>query len=506
LPNSPTDVQKAQTADPNILVFSFLGLLLLIFHFVFLINTFLLDIETYIYLVYTAVTIFPVTLSLILGIFLKKYDLEKHNKFLKDINLKNKNIGVSVDIFITTCGEDIEYLKNTFNYVSQTLNYYKNSRYIVKAYVLDDTKNIELANFIKEISNQFNLNYVRRPDVGKGKKGGNLNYAKNITNGEYILVLDADFAIRKDFIEETIPYFEQDLKLGILQTAHMFTASNNIITNGSSIAIEAFNRLGQRVRDMLGVAICCGSAAVHRRSTLEQGWMEIPGEDVNTGLTVIDLGYYIKYLPICYSMGVSASDLNSYFNQQYRWTMSGNKLIFSDNLWKNKTYTVFNKVIFSFLNSFYILQSVSVFIFPVIAIRGAFVKDDNILIHLFSLITLYASYFVIFLWTNRKIKLDILCAGTGFIYCYIISVKDFFLKKDIVWEATGAVIDKSKSFKEYISLMTWFPFLIMVVLCLITICTQQIASPVYFLQSLINLALAWYLIYKDAKDSQSKLS
>ena len=49
------------------------------------------------------------------------------------------------------------------------------------------------------------------------RKSGNLNWTFARTQGELILVLDADFRPRPDFLLETVPYFE-DPDLGLLQT------------------------------------------------------------------------------------------------------------------------------------------------------------------------------------------------------------------------------------------------------------------------------------------------
>ena len=46
-----------------------------------------------------------------------------------------------------------------------------------------------------------------------------------ISDGEYIAVIDADFAMRPEFLYETMPYFH-DPQVGIVQTAQYFDVSN----------------------------------------------------------------------------------------------------------------------------------------------------------------------------------------------------------------------------------------------------------------------------------------
>ena len=39
------------------------------------------------------------------------------------------------------------------------------------------------------------------------KKAGNLTHALSISSGDFIAVIDADFAVRPEFLYETMPYF-----------------------------------------------------------------------------------------------------------------------------------------------------------------------------------------------------------------------------------------------------------------------------------------------------------
>ena len=52
--------------------------------------------------------------------------------------------------------------------------------------------------------------YVVRPDRGWIKKAGNLRHAFGISSGEFIAILDADFAPRADLPAEMLPYFYAD--------------------------------------------------------------------------------------------------------------------------------------------------------------------------------------------------------------------------------------------------------------------------------------------------------
>lgn len=78
------------------------------------------------------------------------------------------------------------------------------------------------------------------------KKAGNLRYAFARTSGEAIIILDADFCPRTDFIRETVPYL-LDPSIGILQTPQFFRyrEEQTWIEQGAGTSQEFFYRLVQ---------------------------------------------------------------------------------------------------------------------------------------------------------------------------------------------------------------------------------------------------------------------
>ena len=68
---------------------------------------------------------------------------------------------------------------------------------------------------MKNLANEFDFNYIVRPNRPELKKAGNLRYAFSITTGDFIVIFDADFCPREDFLNEVIPYFK-DEKIAII--------------------------------------------------------------------------------------------------------------------------------------------------------------------------------------------------------------------------------------------------------------------------------------------------
>ena len=119
-----------------------------------------------------------------------------------------------VDIYLPICGEPIELLRNTWTAVSALIEDYQGE---ARAYVLDDGPSQEA----RSMAGSFGFSYMHRPDWPTGKKAGNLRYAFSQTGAEYLVILDADFAPRRDFLAETLPYLD-DPAIAIVQTPQYF--------------------------------------------------------------------------------------------------------------------------------------------------------------------------------------------------------------------------------------------------------------------------------------------
>ena len=235
-----------------------------------------------------------------------------------------------VDILMPICGEPIELLRNTWTAVAALIADYPGA---AQAYVLDDGPSDEA----RSMSESFGFGYIRRPDLPNYKKAGNLRYAFARTSSEYLVILDADFAPRSDFLAETLPYMD-DPKMAIVQTPQFFrsSAAQTWIERGAGPIQEVFYRTVQVARDRFDAAICCGTSAVYRRTALEPqgGPTLIPyAEDVHTGLDVRRAGWSMAYLPVLLSTGICPDNLDAFVRQQYRWCSGNVGIVFSRRLW-----------------------------------------------------------------------------------------------------------------------------------------------------------------------------
>jgi cellulose synthase (UDP-forming) len=226
--------------------------------------------------------------------------------------------GETVDVFLPSCGEPLAVLNNTFRYISKM-----NWGGPKTVYVLDDSAREK----VRDLADRYSFRYIVRPDPGVMKKAGNLTHALGISTGEFIVVIDADFAVRPEFLYETMPYFS-DPMVGIVQTAQYYDVGNqtfSYIQRYAGTLQNIFFRFIEPARDRYKAAICAGTNLVYRRAAVAAAggfaWVPI-GEDVHSGVKLAWAGYETRYLPLCLATGVAPVDFPSLANQQVRWCRS----------------------------------------------------------------------------------------------------------------------------------------------------------------------------------------
>jgi cellulose synthase (UDP-forming) len=236
-----------------------------------------------------------------------------------------------VDIYLPICGEPVEVLRNTWTGVFELIHAYPG---VARAFVLDDGPSEPTA----AMSESFGFCYLRRPESRQYKKAGNLNYAFGRTSAQFLVVFDADFRPRPDFLAETLPYLD-DPTVGIVQTPQFFRVSpgQTWVERAAGPTLEIFYRAVQVSRDRFGSALCVGSNAVYRRAALAPtgGFTLIPyAEDSHSGLDARYNGYRLTYLPVPLAAGICPATLDAFMRQQYRWCCGATSLIWTRHMWR----------------------------------------------------------------------------------------------------------------------------------------------------------------------------
>lgn len=134
----------------------------------------------------------------------------------------------SVDVFVPSYNEDTNLLANTLA-SAKAMDYPADK---LKVWLLDDGGTLQKRNSTKILESQaaiarhdelkrlcadLDVEYLTR-DRNEHAKAGNLNNGLEHSNGDLIAVFDADHAPARDFLRETVGYFEDDPKLFLVQT------------------------------------------------------------------------------------------------------------------------------------------------------------------------------------------------------------------------------------------------------------------------------------------------
>ncbi|WP_110182406.1 glycosyltransferase family 2 protein [Nocardioides solisilvae] len=168
--------------------------------------------------------------------------------------------GATVDVFITTYDEPVEM-------VMKTAEAARRIRFPHSTWVLDDGNRPELA----AAAERLGVGYLTRSedwtDRPRHAKAGNLNNALFATDGEFMLVLDADQVPDPAILDRTLGWFRDD-RVALVQTPQWFTN----VTDSDPLGSQAPLFYGpiQQGKDGWNAAFFCGSNAVLRREALMQ--------------------------------------------------------------------------------------------------------------------------------------------------------------------------------------------------------------------------------------------
>ncbi|MEI3845838.1 MULTISPECIES: glycosyltransferase family 2 protein [unclassified Microbacterium] len=167
----------------------------------------------------------------------------------------------TVDVLITTYNEPVDM-------VIATARAAKRIAYPHETWILDDGARPDMAAAAREAG----VGYITRSSDWDGKprhaKAGNLNNALFSTEGEFLLILDADQVPDPLILHRTLGYFADDPEVALVQTPQWFMNVDDADPLGSQAPL--FYGPIQQGKDGWNAAFFCGSNAVLRRDALMQ--------------------------------------------------------------------------------------------------------------------------------------------------------------------------------------------------------------------------------------------
>ena len=216
----------------------------------------------------------------------------------------------TVDVFVCTYDEGVDVL-------GATLVGCDRISYPHITWVLDDGRRDE----VRRLAERFGARYLSRSS-NEHAKAGNINHALSRTNGQLILILDADHVPQPDILDATVGYFD-DPSVALVQTPHDFGNHDSFqhFETGRHDQSMFFEVL-MPGKDRHDAAFWCGSAAVILRHALEgiDGIAtETVAEDFHTTIRLHGQGWHSRYHDETLVQGLAPHDLASYLLQRDRW-------------------------------------------------------------------------------------------------------------------------------------------------------------------------------------------
>jgi len=188
----------------------------------------------------------------------------------------------TVDVFVTTGNEPVDLVMTTARAAAGI-------RYPHQTWVLDDGARPEM----RAAAHAEGIGYITRSEdranMPRHAKAGNLDNALFATEGEFLLILDADQIPEPTILDRVLGYF-RDPQVAVVQTPQFFVDVGNSDPLGSQAPL--FHGPIQKGKDGWNAAFFCGSNAVLRREALMQlgisGYVKQVERTVTTVLETAD--------------------------------------------------------------------------------------------------------------------------------------------------------------------------------------------------------------------------
>ena len=274
----------------------------------------------------------------------------------------------------------------------------------------DETVDV-IAKKVAEIAARgINIQHVHRTDR-TGYKAGALDAAMNQVQGEFIAIFDSDFVPEKDFLQKTMPYFEDD-SIGVVQTrwGHL-NKDYSMLTELQAFGLNGHFAIEQGGRTASGHFINFnGTGGIWRKQCIADagGWQhDTLTEDLDLSYRAQIFGWKFKYCEHVIAPAELPITMSALKNQQHRWMKGGaecfikmwKRLLFAKNVkFMDRVHGLshlFNSSLFLFILMLSLLS------LPLLHIKDSF-SDLNTVIQ-FGVIFISSTVFLMyFYWLSYR--------------------------------------------------------------------------------------------------------
>jgi cellulose synthase (UDP-forming) len=194
-------------------------------------------------------------------------------------------------------------------------------------YLLDDTQDPRF----REAAERHGAVWLELVGL-PGAKAGKINRALELTDEEFILVMDPDHVPFPVFLDRVLGHFE-DEKVGFVQVCQAYyNQERSFVARGA--AEQTYQFYGPTQMGLFGHGACVaiGANCTFRRAALESiGGHGIGlAEDLVTSIRIHAAGWKSIYVPEVVSRGLVPEDLGSFYKQQLKWARGVYEVAFTE--------------------------------------------------------------------------------------------------------------------------------------------------------------------------------
>jgi cellulose synthase (UDP-forming) len=278
----------------------------------------------------------------------------------------------------------------------------KNLNYPHETYLCDEEDDPELKTFCKE----HHIHHISREHKINAKAGNINNALESVASGDICLILDPDHVVYPNFLEEVLPYFEDD-RIGYVQVVQAYyNQYETVIAKAAAEQTYQFYGPVMMTLNTYGSVPAIGANCCFRRKALDSIGGHASGltEDLHTSLLLQAKKWKSVYNPVIVSKGLVPWNFSGYCLQQLKWAKGSFDLLFQVFPKYFHKLSMLQILTFLCVPFFYLsgLFSLFDFIIPIIALVFAIIPIKvSIVDFIIHYTPLFFSTFIIRLYLQR---------------------------------------------------------------------------------------------------------
>ncbi|OUL20975.1 glycosyl transferase [Nostoc sp. RF31YmG] len=192
-------------------------------------------------------------------------------------------------------------------------------------WIVDDGSTDETPQILRKLQNQFPALQVHRRE-SQGGKSGALNTVFPFTQGEILLICDADALLTANFLRQTLPLFQKKAIGAVQVRKAIVNADTNFLTRCQQMEMICDSFLQTHRIAVGGMTELRGNGMLVRRELMEKckGWNEdTVTDDLDLCFKLYLVGVEIEFVTVPSIQEEGVTTWRQLWHQHYRWAEGG---------------------------------------------------------------------------------------------------------------------------------------------------------------------------------------